>query len=61
MSFLQAPTMSLISLTKDSTSAISNSTVTIIQRAISRHEAIQLNLDLKLPYIVIPELGSLQK
>lgn len=61
MSFLQAPNISLKSLTEDSSSAITKSTTTIIKRAISRHEAIQLNLDLKLPYIVIPELGSLQK
>ncbi|KAG8309677.1 hypothetical protein J6590_078973 [Homalodisca vitripennis] len=62
MSFLQAPTVSsLISVAKSTSLGVFHSVQSIAQRAIARHKAIQLNLDLKLPYLVIPELGSLQK
>lgn len=61
ISFLQAPTVSLTSLARDASSSLFQGVQSIVRRAISRHKAINLNLDLKLPYLVIPELGSLQK
>ncbi|RZF33558.1 hypothetical protein LSTR_LSTR008204 [Laodelphax striatellus] len=61
MSFLQAPMTTLSSIAKSFWTTTSQKAILLAQRAISRHNVIQFNLDLKLPYFVVPELGSLQR
>ncbi|KAL1131713.1 hypothetical protein AAG570_011326 [Ranatra chinensis] len=61
VSFMQTATLTLSQLVTTTTKGIISKIKSVTGNAIRRHSAIQLNLDLKLPYFVIPELGTLQK
>lgn len=46
---------------KQGFSEVQNVGRSLLLYTIARHKTININLDLKGPYIVVPELGSLQK
>lgn len=61
MSFVQTATKSLSQVCNSVMYGCVEGIKTISSKAVRRSSAIDLNIDLKLPYFVIPELGTLQK
>ncbi|CAH1390229.1 unnamed protein product [Nezara viridula] len=61
MSFVQTATESLSQICYSVTDSCLSGIKSVSAKAIRRCSAMELNIDLKLPYIVLPELGTLQK
>ncbi|XP_066901628.1 intermembrane lipid transfer protein VPS13A isoform X3 [Halyomorpha halys] len=61
MSFVQTATESLSQICYSVTDSCLSCIKSVSAKAIRRCSAMELNIDLKLPYIVLPELGTLQK
>ncbi|XP_073981480.1 intermembrane lipid transfer protein VPS13A-like isoform X2 [Rhodnius prolixus] len=61
ISFLKTADKSLSQTLLSSSEVVVNGISTICGKVIRRSSAFDINLDLKLPYFVIPELGTLQK
>lgn len=61
MSFFQLGDMSVIEVLTAVSDRFSATTKDTVVKSIKQCSAVDFNIDVKLPYIVIPELGTLQK
>nr|XP_018900199.1 PREDICTED: vacuolar protein sorting-associated protein 13A-like isoform X1 [Bemisia tabaci] len=61
MNFIQAPMIDLKSAIQIKFERVSKVLLSLTKKVLGRQETVQLNLDLQLPYLILPEFGSAQK